>query len=272
MEGKIKMKIAYFDCFSGISGDMILGAVIDAGLDTEELQSELNKLAFSEYKIDFSKDIKQGISGTQFRVKSNHEHEESEQNHSKHKHHNKEHHEHFHHSHRKLSDILSLIEESELDSSVKERTSKIFHRLAEAEAKIHNKSKEEIHFHEVGAVDSIVDIVGASIGFHLLEIEEIYASPISLGRGFVKCVHGVMPVPAPATLELLSGIPVHQTKINKELTTPTGAAIITTVAKQFGTMPDMIIEKVGYGAGQRDLEEHPNLLRICIGKKNRNMM
>lgn len=258
------MRIAYFDCFSGISGDMILGALIDAGLDTDKLKTELNKLDINEYELAFSKSIKQSLTGTQFQVELGHEHE-----HENHEHKHNGHKEHaHHHSHRTLSDILKLIDESELDSSVKKTAGQIFDRLAEAEAKIHNKTKDEIHFHEVGAIDSIVDIVGALIGLHLLEIEETYASKITLGSGFVKCAHGIIPVPAPATLELLKGIPVCQTNIGRELTTPTGAVIITTVAKQFGPMPDMIIDTIGYGAGQRDLDERPNLLRVCLGEKS----
>jgi len=282
------MRIAYFDCFSGISGDMILGSLIDAGLDTEKLQSELSKLNLDhEYKINFSKTVKQGITGTKFDVEVNqehkheHKHEEKSEHEHKHREHNHEHehegennHEHEHkehnhnHSHRKLIDIIQLIEESDLHCNIKETAKNIFDVLAEAEAKIHNKDKNEVHFHEVGAVDSIVDIIGASIGFHILGIKEVYASKITLGSGFVKCAHGIMPVPAPATLELLKGIPIKQTDIGKELTTPTGAAIIKTIAKGFGKMPDMEIEAIGYGAGQRELDQRPNLLRVCIGKKN----
>lgn len=247
---------------------MILGALIDAGLDIGELKTELDKLELGdEYELAFTKSIKQGITGTQFQVKLN---PCAEARGNEHEHGHNDHHEHndAHHHHRTLADILKLIDESELDLSVKETAEKIFDRLADAEAKIHNKTKDEIHFHEVGAIDSIIDIVGASIGLHLLEIEESYASKISLGSGFVKCAHGIMPVPAPATLELLKGVPVRQTSIGKELTTPTGAAIIATIVKQFGSMPEMVIDAIGYGAGQRDLDERPNLLRVCIGKKN----
>lgn len=253
---------------------MILGALIDAGLDIGELKTELDKLELGdEYELAFTKSIKQGITGTQFQVKLNpcaeargNGHEHGHDDHDEHVH--DDHNHHAHHHHRTLADILKLIDESELDPPVKETAEKIFDRLAEAEAKIHNKTKDKIHFHEVGAIDSIIDIVGASIGLHLLEIEESYASKISLGSGFVKCAHGIMPVPAPATLELLKGVPVRQTSIGKELTTPTGAAIIATLAKQFGSMPEMVIDAIGYGAGQRNLDERPNLLRVCIGKKN----
>jgi uncharacterized protein (TIGR00299 family) protein len=174
---------------------------------------------------------------------------------------------HFHIPGRFLNDILTLIDESNLSQRIKNTTKAIFDRLATAEAKVHGATKDTVHLHEVSAVDSIVDIVGAVIGIDLLGVEEIYASPISLGSGFIRCSHGVMPVPVPGTLELLVGVPVCQTNIRKELVTPTGAAIITTLAKGFGAMPQMTIDKIGYGAGSRDLEEQPNLLRVIIGEK-----
>jgi len=288
------VNIAYFDCFSGISGDMILGALVDAGLNKDKLQAELSKLKLHEYSLDFTKTTKHGITGTKANVKIL---EEPESHHHKHiaDEHNVEHDgaihevttplppfgrgtaersEHTHnqssHSHvhsRFLSDIFALIDESSLSQKIKITTKEIFDRLASAEAKVHNATKDTVHLHEVSGVDSIVDIVGAVIGIDLLGIDEIYASSISLGSGFVKCSHGVMPVPVPGTLELLSGVPVHQTNIRKELVTPTGAAIITTLAKGFGVMPQMTINKIGYGAGSRDLEEQPNLLRVIIGEK-----
>lgn len=289
----------YFDIFSGISGNMILGAVIDLGVEKSELEQELGKLGISdEYKIKTEKVTKEGISGTYVEVElleknnsdkkeHNHKHHHQDQSESSHSHHDHEHsghsheskshshgsgeHDHNHenshsHSHgRNLSDIESLIDDSELSDSVKEKSKEIFLNLAKAEAKIHNKDINEIHFHEVGAVDAIVDIVGAVIGLELLEIEEIYASSLHTGTGFVNCEHGKMPVPAPATMELLEGIPFYSTGIRKELVTPTGAAIITTLADNFGDRPEMIVEKTGYGAGGYDLEI-PNLLRINLGQ------
>lgn len=283
------MKIAYFDCFSGISGDMILGALIDAGLDEGMLKAELSKLKLQEYSLNFTKITKHGITGTKANVKILEEPEFKCHEHSVDEH-NGEHDRAVHevtaerseHTHDKLShlhppsrflkDIFALIDESSLSQKIKNSAKEIFDRLATAEAKIHNATKETVHLHEVSAVDSIVDIVGAVIGIDLLDIDEVYASPISLGSGFIRCSHGVMPVPAPGTLELLLGVPVRQTSIRKELVTPTGAAIITTLAKGFGAMPQMTIDKIGYGAGSRDLEEQPNLLRIIIGEKKKVMM
>ena len=270
------MKIAYFDCFSGISGDMILGALVDAGVDEDVLREELSKLKLREYNLNFTKSTKHGITGTKADVKilaesASHHHEHGSDEHNEEHagdNHNKSSHSHSHS--RFLSDIFTLVEESSLSQKVKKTAKQIFDRLATAEAKVHNATKETVHLHEVSGVDSIVDIVGAVIGIDLLGIEEVYASPISLGSGFIRCAHGVMPVPVPGSLELLSGALVHQTSIRKELTTPTGAAIITTFAKGFGAMPQMTIDKIGYGAGSRDLEEQPNLLRVIIGEKKKD--
>lgn len=241
------MKIAYFDCFSGISGDMALGALVDLGVDSELLQSELAKLKLDGYKLNFTRIKKHGITGTKAKVELHH-HEHSDHHHGRH-----------------LSDILKLISDSELSDDVKASSSLIFKRLGEAEAKVHDVDIEEVHFHEVGAVDSIVDIVGSVIGISILGIEKIYSSPLPLGQGFVRSSHGVIPVPAPATVELLRGIPNKQTEIQGELVTPTGAAIISTLAVKFGSMPKMVIDKIGYGAGTKDLTEQPNLLRVILG-------
>lgn len=250
------MKIAYFDCFSGISGDMVLGAIVDAGVAPEMLSTKLASLKVdTEYSLHFQKTEKHGITGTRAIV------ETSEDLHQTH------HHNHSHGPSRHLSDIFELLDASELETDICDTSKQIFDRLAEAEAKVHNTDKAKVHLHEVSGIDSIVDIVGAVIGLAELGVDEIYASPLSLGRGFVKCAHGTMPVPVPGTMELLHGIPVRQTDIPKELVTPTGAAIITTLAKDFGVMPDMTVERLGYGAGTRDLEAQPNLLRICIGEK-----
>lgn len=236
------MKIAYFDCFSGISGDMILGALIDAGLDIQEIESELAKLKISGYKLKTQRVVKKGISGTKFIV------EIIEQN-----------------IERKLKDIVEIVDQSDLSEDIKDLSKKIFKELATVEAKIHNKNIEEIHFHEIGGLDSIIDIIGSVIGIKKLGIEAIYSSKIHVGRGFIKCQHGLIPVPAPATLELLKGVSIFSMGIDAELTTPTGAAILKTLSRSFGGMPEMKVKKIGYGAGSRELEI-PNLLRVYVGE------
>jgi uncharacterized protein (TIGR00299 family) protein len=265
------MKIAYFDCFSGISGDMTLGALVDLGLDPEFLESELKKLKLEGYKLSFHKAQKHGITGTKANVELT-EHEN--QGNVKHDHDHEHSHDHVEtpeHKHtRNLSDIRQLIANSDLGENIKAITLSIFTRLGEAEAKIHGVTIDEVYFHEVGAVDSIVDIVGSVIGIYALGIERIYSSPLSLGRGMSKSSHGVIPIPAPATLELLKGLPVKQTEIKGELVTPTGAAIISTLAESFGQMPEMVIDKISYGAGFKDLQEQPNMLRICLGHTTSN--
>ena len=234
---------------------MVLGALVDAGIAPGFIKTELSKLKLDEeFSLDFHKAEKHGISGTQAKVEVP-EHPQAIN-----------HHQHSHGPSRHLSDIFNLIDSSELDLTIREKSKDIFDRLAEAEAKVHNTDKEKVHLHEVSGIDSIVDIVGAVICIHNLEVEQIYASPLSLGRGFVECAHGMMPVPVPGTMALLQNIPIRQTDIPKELVTPTGAAIITTLADRFGAMPHMTISNVGYGAGSRDLEMQPNLLRICIGE------
>ncbi len=275
------MKIAYLDCFSGISGDMTLGAMVDAGVDPEALKAELSKLKLdAEFTLSFEKAAKHHITGTRAVVRTT-ESEQEDANrssestgraeaHTHSHHHARETHHHSHHEHppgRHLSDIFAILEGSDLESPIVDQAKRIFDRLAEAEAKVHNIPKDRIHLHEVSGIDSIVDIVGSVIGLNLLEIEELHASPLALGSGFVRCAHGLMPVPVPGTMELLKGVSVRQTQIRKELVTPTGAAIVTTLARGFGAMPEMVINQVGYGAGTRDLEEQPNLLRICLGEK-----
>ncbi len=236
---------------------MILGAVVDAGVAPEALKTELAKLNVdAEFSFHFQKAIKHGISGTQAVVEAS---ENSSEGH---------HHQHAHGPSRHLSEIFELLDASDLKTNIRDTAKQIFDRLAEAEAKVHNTDKAKVHLHEVSGIDSIVDIVGAVIGLEELGVEDVYASPLSLGRGFVKCAHGMMPVPVPGTMELLHGIPIRQTDIPKELVTPTGAAIITTLAKGFGVMPNMTIKQIGYGAGSRDLDMQPNLLRICIGEKS----
>ena len=259
------MKIAYFDCFSGISGDMALGALADVGVRPDALKAELAKLKLDEFTLHFEKTIKHGIAGTQAIVEITES--QTATSRSKIDRGDSHHHGYTHEQGRYLSDILATLDSSELEDVIVMSAKQIFDRLAEAEARVHNMPKDRVHLHEVSGIDSIVDIVGVVIGLHLLGIEEVYASPLSLGSGFVRCSHGLMPVPAPGTLELLRGVPVHQTDIRKELVTPTGAAIITTLGRRFGPMPAMAIDRIGYGAGTRDLEEQPNLLRIITGEK-----
>ena len=248
-------KILYFDCFSGISGDMTVGALLDLGIDQEQFLSNLNKLHMGGYKIHIEKGLKKGIKGTDFTVVL--EHEDRDHDHHPHQ-----------HEHRNLHDVFHIIEDSALEPAVKELSKGIFQLVAQAEAKIHGKPLEEVHFHEVGAVDSIVDIVGTAICINLLDIEEVYSAPLHVGSGFVQCAHGTFPVPAPATLEILKGIPIYNQGIRSELVTPTGAAIVKKLSVSFGDIPCMEIESIGYGLGKRDLEI-PNVLRVFLGvKKN----
>lgn len=277
------MKILYYDCFSGISGDMNLGAMIDLGVDKDYLINELSKLNISGYEIEVSKDNRKGITGTKVNVKLNneecnhehnheHEHGKHEHIHDLHEHihnlNNKEH-EHNHkegeHHHRNLSDIETIIDNSSLNEKVKNLSKKIFLKVAEAEAKIHGKSLMEVHFHEVGAVDSIVDIVGAAICFDYLNVDKIMSSKVELGGGFVKCAHGLFPVPAPATAEILKGVPVKLGGVPFETTTPTGAAILKAVVDEFTDKKDFKINKVSYGIGHRDTDI-PNVLRVYLGE------
>lgn len=243
------MKIAYFDCFSGASGDMILGALIDAGFSRKKLNEELKKLSLDNYELNSKKVFRSSITGTKFDVsiKEDIKHDE-------------------HHKRRTLKDISRIINESTLSESVKSDSIRIFENLANAEAKVHNTFPEEVHFHEVGAIDSIVDIVGAVIVFHDLQIENIYFSPIRTGTGFVKCQHGQFPIPSPATVELLKGHHVTGTNIKHELTTPTGAAILTTLGVNVEMCPEITLLQIGYGAGSHEIPQIPNLLRVMIGE------
>ncbi|MDI6782799.1 MAG: nickel pincer cofactor biosynthesis protein LarC [bacterium] len=239
------MKIAYLDCFSGISGDMILGALVSAGVPIESLSAELAKLNLAGFKLQSRSVTKHGIAGTKVEVII-----EQEQQ--------------FNH----VNDIQKLINKSKLDEKIKQTSINVFQKLADAEAKVHGVTVPQVHFHEVGALDAIVDVVGSIIGINLLGIQEVYASNLNLGTGFVKTQHGMMPIPAPATMELVKGLPVYNRGIERELVTPTGAAIITTIATRFGEMPVMEIQSIGYGAGDQDIPELPNLLRLSIGEKS----
>ncbi len=236
------MKTAYFNCFAGISGDMITGALLDAGADFGHLESELKKLEITGFGISAEKVSKNGIGGTKFSVNITGEQPS-----------------------RKLPEIEKIINSSKLGSSIKKKSLEIFRLLAQAESSVHNIPREEIHFHEIGAVDTIIDIVSASVALENLGIERVFSSPLHLGTGFVETLHGRLPVPAPATVEILKGKPVYSTGIKSELTTPTGAAIISIIAEEFFSIPHMKLESTGYGAGTRDLPI-PNLLRVVIGE------
>lgn len=272
--------ILYFDCFAGISGDMAVAAMIGLGVEFDYLKEELSKLNIPGYKIECRNIMKNGISAVKFDVildgeQHNHEHsEEKEHNHFHHSHGHTHHHHsdntvHTHkheHIHRTYKDIAEIIEQSSITEKDKSLSLKIFDIVAEAEGKIHGKDKNEVHFHEVGAVDSIVDIVGFAIAFNKLSIEKVYSSPLNIGSGFVKCAHGIMPVPAPAVSEILRGVPVYSKNIEGESVTPTGAAILKAVAVSYGIIPEMEIESVSYGAGTKEFEM-PNVLRVIKGKK-----
>jgi uncharacterized protein (TIGR00299 family) protein len=243
------MKCLYFDCFSGISGDMVLGALVDLGVPQKYLKEELSKLGIKDYSVSFSSAVRMGISGRRVIVKDLHEKSG--------------------HYHRTYAEIEKIINKSRIINSVKEKSIDIFRRIAKAEAKIHNRKISEVHFHEVGAIDSIVDIVGSVAGVDFLGVDECIASTVPLGSGFVKCQHGTIPVPAPATLEILKGVPVYSSGVKSELVTPTGAAILTGFVKEFKPLPQMKIIKTGFGAGKRVYEEVPNLLRLILGDMNK---
>ncbi|MGG3280542.1 nickel insertion protein [Paenibacillus solani] len=344
------MKILYLDCFSGISGDMFIGALIDAGADPSKLQDELKKLRIEEeYELTWNKVVKNGITSTKFDVlltgdaskhehahqhdhshghSHSHEHAEHEHGHDhghdhsgshdhtdhvnvhehgddhnhshghnhehdhtdhshihahghdhSHEHsHNHEHshphdhshshahqHGHHHHDHRSYKDIVKMIEHAGFEQRVQDIALRIFKKIGEAEGHIHGVPLEKVHFHEVGAVDSIIDIVGAAILIHQLEIDMIQSSPVPVGKGKIRIDHGIYPVPAPATLEILRGAPLEQSDIRGELTTPTGAAIVSVLAEAYGPIPSMRVRSIGYGAGTKTFAEHPNVLRVIIG-------
>jgi uncharacterized protein (TIGR00299 family) protein len=237
------MKLAYFDCFSGISGDMTLGALVDAGCDLELLRSGLQALQVPGWTISSERVWKNGMSATSVTVKTE---EQSK--------------------HRSLSAILEIFDKSQLSDSVRKNASAIFRRLGEAEASVHDVPLEKIHFHEVGAVDAIVDIVGSCIGFEALGIQRFACSPLNVGGGTAKMAHGTLPVPAPATAKLLQGKPTYSNGVQKELVTPTGAAIVATLCDAFGPQPPMSVASIGYGAGSADIEGQPNVVRVMIGE------
>ncbi|MEJ2157002.1 MAG: nickel pincer cofactor biosynthesis protein LarC [Desulfobacteraceae bacterium] len=236
------MTTAYFDCFSGISGDMTLGALVGLGVPVEWIQKELEQLPLDEFSLNCGGVNRNGIHSNLMEIRF----EES-------------------HHHRNYQTIAAMIEESSFTPWVKRTSLEMFDRVAAAEAAVHRMPKEKVHFHEVGAMDAIIDIVGTCLGLAYLNIDRVTASPLPLGSGFVECQHGTLPVPAPATLEILKGVPVRSGTIAKEMVTPTGAAIISTIADRFEPMPLMRVERIAYGAGTRDLGTQPNLLRVILG-------
>lgn len=238
------MKIAYFDCFNGAAGDMIVAALLDAGADAEALRSGLDSLGVGGYALSIEKITKQGFAATRFRVELD---PSSDQ------------------PHRHLKHVVEIINGGKLSVAVTAKAIAIFERLAEAEAAVHATSVEKVHFHEVGAVDAIVDVVGAVLACELLGVEEIICSPIPVGSGTVTCEHGVIPVPAPATARMLKGVPLAASDETGELTTPTGAAVLTTLASRFGAIPPMTMTAVGVGAGSREGRSRPNILRVLLG-------
>lgn len=237
------MNTLYFDCFSGISGDMCLGAMVDTGVDSRRLEEDLRKLPLHGWEMRVSKKKGHGISGTKVDIIV----------------------EEGHQPHRHFSYIKELILGSPLPEKARENSVKIFQRLAEAESRVHGVPVEHVHFHEVGGVDSIIDIVGTSLALHYLDIERVLCSPVPPGRGTVKTHHGILPVPAPATADLLKGVPLRYLDVEGELITPTGAAIATTLSEGYGPLPEMRLESLGYGFGSKDYGI-PNFLRVFLGK------
>ena len=236
------MKIAYLDCASGISGDMLLGALLDAGVPGATITARIDSLQLPGVHLEVETVRRKGFRGTKVHVR--HEPE---------------------HAHRHLRDILAILDGSLLVDAERHLAERMFRRLAAAEAHVHGTSVEEVHFHEVGAVDSIVDIVGGCVGWHWLQPDRVVASPVPVGGGLVEIAHGRCRVPAPATAELLRGIPLAESPVDSELTTPTGAAFLSCLVDEFGPLPPLTIEAIGYGAGDRDFETHPNLLRLVVG-------
>ncbi len=237
------MKQAYLDCSFGVSGDMVLAALLDAGVEPKRLLGELKKVSLGFYEFKRTRAMRGGLVGTRVDVRVPGAQPE-----------------------RKLAHIEALVGESALTEEVKGRTLKIFRRLAEVEGKLHNQPPGEVHFHEVGAVDSIIDVVGTCVGFEVLEISQLVCSPLNVGGGRVETEHGSLPVPAPATAELLKEIPIFSTGIEGELVTPTGAAIVATLASSFGPMPPMVVSQIGYGAGEKEVSGHPNVARLFVGQ------
>jgi len=251
------MKTLYFDCFSGISGDMTIGALLDLGVDADYVRAELRKLPVEGYELKTSRVVRANISAMKFDVimKDPHSHEH--------------HHEHSH-FHRKASEILEMIRSSSLNANTKLIAKAIFTKLAISEGNVHHIAPEDVEFHEVGAVDSIVDTVGAAIGFDALGIDRYVCSPINVGGGFIHCQHGVYPVPAPATADLLRNATIYSKHVSTELVTPTGAAILAAVVNDFDELDGFVIERIGYGAGTKQFQEFPNCLRLFAGQERKD--
>ena len=292
-------KLLYFDCFAGVAGDMVLGALIDAGLPLAELERALGSLMIPGYRLSADRVLRSGLSAVKFRLHEGettapHEHEGHEAAHHHHDHdhgpvhepghaHDHDHgHEHGHvhshvheadqaghHSHRSLADIEALIGQSSLPERARARAVALFRRLAEAEAEVHQMPVDRVHLHEVGALDSIIDIVGSVFGLEWFGADRYVASPLNVGGGMVRSAHGVFPVPAPATLKLLAGVPVYSSGVNMETVTPTGALLVSGYATEFGPMPAMRVDHVGYGAGDREVPGTPNVFRVLVGEENR---
>ena len=252
-------RVLYLDCFSGISGDMTLGALLDAGLPFDDLKRALGSLALGDAHIHAKRVLRTGVSATKFSV---HEHAHDHASHHSHDHDHRS-----QHPHRSLPEIFTLIDGSALSPEGRDRAKAMFQRLGEAEAAIHQMPVDQVHLHEVGSLDSIIDIVGTVFGMEWAGADRIVCSPLNVGGGMVKSAHGVFPVPAPATVTLLGAAPVYSGAVQQELVTPTGALIATTYASSFGPIPAMSVERVGYGAGDRDDPVTPNVLRVLIGRE-----
>ena len=238
------MKLAYLDCSSGISGDMFLAALLDAGVDLDRLKEELAKIDLGPYEFTVSRVMRRGLAANQVQIVAPEKQ-----------------------PHRHLSHIERLINGAAIDESARQKALQVFRRLGDAEARLHNQPVEKVHFHEVGAVDAVLDIVGACLGLAMLGSPELVCSPLNVGGGRVDAAHGSLPVPAPATAELLKGIPIYSSGVESELVTPTGAALVSTLASGFGPMPAMKVERIGYGAGAKDFPSHPNITRLMLGEK-----
>jgi pyridinium-3,5-bisthiocarboxylic acid mononucleotide nickel chelatase len=280
------LTILYFDCFSGAAGDMILGALIDAGVPLADVRRALGSLALAPETVWTDRVMRAGVSATKFCVRGedlpldhahdhdhghDHNHEHADESHESHPSHHShgpasaESHRHHQHAHRSLAEISVLIDGSALSITGKDRAKHLFHRLGEAEAAIHGTSIESVHLHEVGALDSIVDIVGTVFAMEALGVGNVVSSPLNVGGGMVRSAHGLYPVPTPATARLLQGVPIYGGAQKTELVTPTGALLVTSYASAFGPVPAMKIRKVGYGAGSRDFPDTPNVLRVLVG-------
>ena len=263
-------RVLYFDCFSGISGDMALGALVDAGLPLAALTQALGSLALGDAHVHADRVLRAGVSATKFRVhehaggSTRHTHDHAQHPAGSHQHGGDHHH--HDHPHRSLHEIFHLIDRSSLSAAGRDRAKAMFQRLGEAEAAIHGMTVEKVHLHEVGALDSIIDIVGIVYAMEWAAADRVVCSPLNVGGGMVQSAHGLFPVPAPATVKLLGDVPVYSGRVQKELVTPTGALIATTFAESFGPIPAMSVETVGYGAGDRDDPVTPNVLRVLIGK------